>query len=100
MIESSPETDQFKQDMRISLERETRNCIEIRVARHDNVYAAGSELESVYFIESGKIKLIMLSPEGRECMLAIHSSGDIFGELCLSGLRGRQERLPLWKIHL
>ena len=91
MIESSPETDQFKQDMRISLERETRNCNEIRVARHDNVYAAGSELESVYFIESGKIKLIMLSPEGRECMLAIHSSGDIFGELCLSGLSGRQE---------
>jgi CRP/FNR family cyclic AMP-dependent transcriptional regulator len=33
----------------------------------------------------------MLSPEGRECMLAIHSSGDIFGELCLSGLRGRLE---------
>src|SRR6185436_10158794 len=38
-----------------------------------------------------KIKLIMLSPEGRECMLAIHSSGDIFGELCLSGSKGRLE---------
>jgi CRP/FNR family cyclic AMP-dependent transcriptional regulator len=91
MIEHSPESDRFKREMRISLEREARNSSEIKVARHDNVYAAGSELESVYFIESGKVKLIMLSPEGRECTLAIHSSGDIFGELCLSGLKGRLE---------
>ena len=45
----------------------------------------------VYFIESGQIKLLMLSPEGRECLLAIHTAGDIFGELCLSGLGPRLE---------
>jgi hypothetical protein len=39
----------------------------------------------VYFIERGQIKLRMLSPEGKECLLAIHSAGDLFGELCLSG---------------
>jgi CRP-like cAMP-binding protein len=33
----------------------------------------------------------MVSPEGKECMLAIHGSGDVFGELCLSGLEGRLE---------
>jgi CRP/FNR family transcriptional regulator, cyclic AMP receptor protein len=45
----------------------------------------------VYFIESGQVKLLMLSPEGRECLLAIHTAGDIFGELCLSGLGARLE---------
>jgi len=45
----------------------------------------------VYFIESGQIKLLMLSPEGKECLLAIHSAGDIFGELCLSGSGVRLE---------
>ena len=45
----------------------------------------------VYFIESGQIKLLMLSPEGKECLLAIHTAGDIFGELCLAGLRSRLE---------
>ena len=45
----------------------------------------------VYFIESGQIKLLMLSPEGKECLLAIHSAGDIFGELCLSGSGARLE---------
>jgi CRP-like cAMP-binding protein len=29
--------------------------------------------------------------EGKECMLAIHGEGDVFGELCLSGLGGRLE---------
>jgi CRP-like cAMP-binding protein len=45
----------------------------------------------VYFIESGQIKLLMLSPEGKQCLLAIHSAGDIFGELCLFGLGARLE---------
>ena len=45
----------------------------------------------VYFIERGQIKLLMLSSEGKECLLAIHSAGDIFGELCLSGLGSRLE---------
>jgi CRP-like cAMP-binding protein len=33
----------------------------------------------------------MLSPEGRERLLAIHTAGDIFVELCLSGLVARLE---------
>jgi CRP-like cAMP-binding protein len=35
--------------------------------------------------------MLMLSPEGKECLLAIHSAGDIFGELCLCGLGARLE---------
>jgi len=33
----------------------------------------------------------MVSPEGKECLLAIHSTGDMFGELCLSGSSSRLE---------
>jgi CRP-like cAMP-binding protein len=33
----------------------------------------------------------MLSPEGKECLLAIHTAGDTFGELCLAGLNTREE---------
>jgi CRP-like cAMP-binding protein len=51
----------------------------------------------VYFIESGQIKLLMLSSEGKECLLAIHSAGDIFGELCLSGLGARLETATAMK---
>ena len=62
-----------------------------------NVYSCGDQDEMVYFIESGQIKLLMLSSEGRECILAIHSAGDIFGELCLSGLGARLETATAMK---
>ena len=91
MIQNNPDSDLFKEQMRNSLERETRNSSAIRIAKHGNVYTVGEKVEMVYFIERGQIKLVMLSSEGKECTLAIHSSGDVFGELCLAGLPGRLE---------
>jgi len=91
MIENNPATDLFKAQMRESLLNETRNSSAIMIPKHNNVYMVGDEIGLVYFIESGKIKLVMLSSEGKECTLAIHAAGDIFGELCLSGLQGRLE---------
>lgn len=86
MIQQTPEAERFKQQMRDSLQSETLNSRAMTIPRHANVYTCGDRDEMVYFIESGQIKLLLLSPEGKECLLAIHSSGDIFGELCLAGL--------------
>jgi CRP/FNR family transcriptional regulator, cyclic AMP receptor protein len=91
MIQETPQADRFKQQLRDSLVNETLNSRAIMIAKHDHVYTCGDQDEMVYFIESGQIKLLMLSPEGRECLLAIHAAGDIFGELCLSGLGARLE---------
>lgn len=91
MIQQTPEAERFKQQMRDSLQHETLNSRTVTFARHTNVYTCGDQDEMVYFIETGQIKLLLLSPEGRECLLAIHSGGDIFGELCLAGLGARHE---------
>ena len=91
MIQHTPEAEKFKEQMRDSLRRETMNSRTVTIPRHGNVYTCGDQDEMVYFIESGQIKLLVVSPEGKECLLAIHGSGDIFGELCLSGLGARQE---------
>lgn len=77
--------------MRNSLQRETLNFRAVKIARHANVYTCGDQDGMVYFIESGQVKLLMLSSEGKECLLAIHSAGDIFGELCLAGFGSRLE---------
>jgi CRP-like cAMP-binding protein len=97
MIQQTPQADEFKRQLRDSLQRETLNTRAIRLRRHSNVYNSGDQDEAVYFIESGQIKLVMVSSEGKECLLAIHSSGDIFGELCLSGLGVRQETATAMK---
>ena len=97
MIQQTPQADEFKRQLRDSLQRETINVRAVKIARHANVYTCGDQDEMVYFIESGQIKLLMLSSEGKECLLAIHSGGDVFGELCLSGLGARLETATAMK---
>ena len=86
MIQQTPEAERFKQEMRDSLRHETLDSRAVTIPRHANVYNCGDQDEKVYFIETGQVKLSLLSPEGKECLLAIHGSGDVFGELCLAGL--------------
>jgi CRP/FNR family transcriptional regulator, cyclic AMP receptor protein len=91
MIQQTPDSDAFKIGLRTLLARETSTSRAILFQRNSAVYLEGDKDELVYFIESGQVKVVMLSPEGRECLLAIHTDGDIFGELCLSGLGERRE---------
>ncbi|MGE5307281.1 MAG: Crp/Fnr family transcriptional regulator [Alphaproteobacteria bacterium] len=91
MIQQTAQADKFKQQLRESLQRDRLNSHAVKIARHTNVYTCGDQDGMIYFIESGQIKLLMLSPEGKECLLAIHSAGDIFGELSLSGSGARLE---------
>lgn len=91
MIQETPQAERFKQKLRDSLVNETFNSVAVKIAKHDSVYTFGGQGEMVYFIESGQIKLLMHSPGRKECTLGIHTEGDIFGELCLSGLGVRLE---------
>ena len=91
LLDEIPQADEFKRKLRELLQRDTLGSHTINVARHDKVHATGDQGDTIYFIESGQIKLLMHSTDGKECFLAIHSGGDIFGELCLSGLGPRLE---------
>ena len=91
MMQATPQAEQFQQQIGNSLQQETLNTRAIKLARHAHIYTCGDEDETVYFIERGQVKLLMLAPDGKECLLAILSAGDVFGELCLSGLRARRE---------
>jgi CRP/FNR family transcriptional regulator, cyclic AMP receptor protein len=96
-LQQTPQAEAFKQQLHASLQLETQNSQAVKILRHVNVYTSGDRDEKVYFIESGQIKLLMLSSEGKECLLAIHSAGDVFGELCLSGLGARLETATAMK---
>lgn len=91
MIQVDHHSHEFKKKMQESFVYETKNSKPIKIGKHNKVYTAGDKRETVYFIEKGQIKLVVVSSEGRECVLAIHGPGDVFGELCLTGLGGRPE---------
>lgn len=81
----------FKQHLSDILCRETVHSHTVKVAKNNNIYNCGDQGEIVYFIKSGQVKLVMVSSEGKECIIAIHTIGDVFGELCLSELGSRKE---------
>jgi CRP/FNR family transcriptional regulator, cyclic AMP receptor protein len=91
MIQQIDDLDSFKRELRESLQLGNLSFTTLRIPKHSHVYAAGDPADSVYFIETGQLKLLMLSPEGKECLLSIHTAGDTFGELCLAGPRARRE---------
>jgi CRP/FNR family cyclic AMP-dependent transcriptional regulator len=54
-------------------------------SRDDAVFTQGDACEHVMYIQSGGIKLSVLSKTGREAVVAMLGPGDFFGEGCLAG---------------
>jgi CRP/FNR family transcriptional regulator, cyclic AMP receptor protein len=49
------------------------------------VFSQGDPADSVFYIQDGKVKVIVVSEQGKEAVVAIHGKGDFFGEGCLTG---------------
>jgi CRP-like cAMP-binding protein len=49
------------------------------------VFAQGDRAEVVYYLQRGKVKLSLVSPRGKEAVIAIVDDGTFFGEGCLAG---------------
>jgi CRP/FNR family cyclic AMP-dependent transcriptional regulator len=49
------------------------------------VYTRGDPADSVFYIQSGKVKNTVLSEQGKEAVVALLGTGDFFGEGCLTG---------------
>ena len=52
---------------------------------NEGVFAQGDAADSIFYINKGKIKLTVVSNNGKEAVIAILSAGDFFGEGCLAG---------------
>jgi CRP-like cAMP-binding protein len=54
-------------------------------APEEPVYSQGDPANSVYYIQSGKVKLTVVSKSGKEAVIAILPESSFFGEGCLAG---------------
>jgi CRP/FNR family transcriptional regulator, cyclic AMP receptor protein len=52
---------------------------------NQTVFSQGDAADSVFYIQSGKIKVVVLSDQGKEAIVALLGAGDFFGENCLTG---------------
>jgi len=49
------------------------------------IFSQGDKASAVYYVRAGKVKLTVLSDQGKEAVVAVLDAGDFFGEQCLSG---------------
>jgi CRP-like cAMP-binding protein len=49
------------------------------------VYTQGQPADSVFYIQSGKVRKTVVSEQGKEAVVALLGTGDFFGEGCLTG---------------
>lgn len=60
-----------------------------QVSARDIIYRQGDPSASLFFIESGTVKLSFLDPTGKRISLPPRGPGDMFGELSLVGEKSR-----------
>jgi len=56
----------------------------VRLPPGGTVFAQGAQANSVFYLQSGAVKLTVLSSTGKEAVVAILGPGDFFGEGCLA----------------
>jgi CRP/FNR family cyclic AMP-dependent transcriptional regulator len=61
----------------------------VQFARGAAIFKQGDVSKHVFYIQSGGVKLSVLSKTGREAVVAMLGQGDFFGEGCLAGQRIR-----------
>jgi CRP/FNR family cyclic AMP-dependent transcriptional regulator len=57
----------------------------VQYARGDAIFTQGDPCQHVMYIQSGAVKLSVLSESGREAVIAMLGAGEFFGEGCLAG---------------
>ena len=53
------------------------------------VFSQGDPSDAVYYIQKGKVKVTVVSEQGKEAVVAILGADEFFGEGCLSGQKTR-----------
>jgi CRP/FNR family cyclic AMP-dependent transcriptional regulator len=61
----------------------------VQFARGAAIFTQGDVSKHVFYIQSGGVKLSVLSKTGREAVVAMLGQGDFFGEGCLAGQKVR-----------
>src|SRR5687767_8729417 len=49
------------------------------------LFSQGDTMDAVFYVQAGKVKLTVVSPHGKEAVIAILEPGSFFGEECLAG---------------
>lgn len=52
--------------------------------KKEKIFSQGDPADAVFYIQEGKVKVVVVSNGGKEAVVAMHGKGDFFGESCLT----------------
>jgi len=53
--------------------------------KNKRLFSQGDPADAIFYIQSGKVKLTVISKQGKEAVVGILGANDFFGEGCLAG---------------
>ena len=57
----------------------------LKFAKNEVVFSQGDAADTVFYIQKGRIKVLVVSEQGKEAVVGILEPGQFFGEGCLNG---------------
>ena len=57
----------------------------VEFQKNQKVFSQGDVADTVFYIQDGKVKLTVISEQGKEAVVAILAPGQFFGEGCMNG---------------
>jgi len=76
-------------DLKVFLSKANSGRTTAEYRPNDRIFVQGDTASAVFYIRKGKVKLTVLSKQGKEAVVAILKDGDFFGEGCLAGQQVR-----------
>ena len=56
----------------------------VNYPKNDTIFSQGDTADAVFYIQKGKVKLAVVSPQGKEATVTVLTSGDFVGEDCIA----------------
>ena len=72
-------------DPEVFLTRVVKGKTQADYRKNHKIFSQGDPAESVFYVQKGRVKLTVISKDGKEAVIAILGPGDFFGEGCLAG---------------
>ena len=93
---TTPANDEFDAKGYLAKVGNGKTILEFRKDEH--VFKQGDVADAVFYIHKGKVKLTVLSEQGKEAVVAILEPGQFFGEGCMNGTSYAFRRQRRWMI--
>jgi CRP-like cAMP-binding protein len=72
-------------DLQLFFTKLSRGSTSLLFPKKQTIFSQGEAAEAVFYIQAGKVKLTVVSKQGKEAVIAVLERGAFFGQSCLAG---------------